>query len=147
MAARVADRAPLPRGAAAAVRPATYSRDVPSTPSSPLPEGIAAILEHLAGMARGYNNHLKWNEVAKLKADLMNTPARWRAVPVARVRERCLDLGMRAEDVDEIVDLVTRAQAGRRLMPQAGYRDFRFAQPVDAVDNAAAGTFRPSRVW
>ena len=31
-------------------------------------------------MARGYGNHLKWNEVAKLKADLMNVRHRWLGV-------------------------------------------------------------------
>ena len=41
------------------------------------PNGISEILEFLAAMASGYDNHLKWNEVAKLKADLMNVRHRW----------------------------------------------------------------------
>lgn len=41
-----------------------------------LPQGISEILEYLAAMARGYDNHLKWNELAKLKADLMNVSHR-----------------------------------------------------------------------
>jgi hypothetical protein len=66
-----------------------------------------------------------------LKADLMNTRHRWLGVPVDSIRDRCLELGMRIEDANEIADLVTRAQAGRRLGPQKTYRTFRFRQPVD----------------
>jgi hypothetical protein len=39
--------------------------------STELPNGITEILENLAQMARGYDNRFKWNEVAKLKAELM----------------------------------------------------------------------------
>jgi hypothetical protein len=48
-----------------------------------LPNGIDGILEYLAEMASGYGNHLKWNEVAKLKADLMNVRHRWLGVSVS----------------------------------------------------------------
>ena len=41
--------------------------------------------------AQGYGNHLKWNEEAKLKADLMNVKSRWR-VPLALVGD--LDHGV-----------------------------------------------------
>jgi hypothetical protein len=96
-----------------------------------LSTGISEILEYLAGMARGYDNNLKWNEVAKLKADLMNVPARWRGVSVSEVAGRCRALGMREEDVATIGDLVRKAQEGRRLVPQKTYRDFRFNQPLE----------------
>jgi hypothetical protein len=46
-------------------------------------------------MARRYDNHLKWNEVAKLKADLMNVRARWLGVSVEEIGDRCRKLGMR----------------------------------------------------
>jgi hypothetical protein len=64
-------------------------------------------------MARGYDNHLKWNEVAKLKADLMNARARWLGVPVTEIADRCRTLGMRDEDVTEMTDLVRKAQEVR----------------------------------
>jgi hypothetical protein len=48
--------------------------------SNDLPNGISQILQYLAQMARGYDNRLKWNEVAKLKADLMNVRDRWLGV-------------------------------------------------------------------
>lgn len=94
--------------------------------SNGLPQDGDQILEYLAMMARGYGNRLKWNEEAKLKADLMNVSARWRGVPVSEITARCRVLGMRAEDIALVADLVTKAQAGRRLVPQRSYRGFRF---------------------
>lgn len=110
-----------------------------------LPNGIDKILEYLAEMASGYGKHLKWNEVAKLKADLMNVRHRWLGVPVQAVSERCRELGMRPEDVQEIQELVTKAQAGRRLIPQKSYRDFKFKPEVKPP--AAAGALKTSRTW
>jgi hypothetical protein len=92
------------------------------TVSNGLPPGISEILQHLAQSARGYGNRLKWNEVAKLKADLMNVPARWRGVSVTEIANGCRVLGMREEDVVVIADLVRKAQEGRRLVPQETYR-------------------------
>ena len=99
-----------------------------------LPPGINSILEFLASAAAGYGNKLKWNEQAMLKADLMNVRQRWTGVPVKLVGIRCQQLGMRLEDIDLIKDLITRAQAGRRLIAQRTYRDFRFRTPVDASE-------------
>ena len=61
--------------------------------SDDLPNGIPEILQHLAQTARGYGNHLKWNEVAKLKADLMNVRARWLGVSVSEIADCCRALG------------------------------------------------------
>jgi hypothetical protein len=99
--------------------------------SAGLPNGISEILEYLAQMARGYDNHLKRNEVAKLKADLMNARIRWTGVPVSEIATQCRTLGMRDEDVTEIATLIRKAQEGRRLVPQSSYRSFRFHQPID----------------
>lgn len=106
--------------------------------SDDLPNGIPEILAHLAQMAAGYNNHLEWNEVAMLKADLINVRRRWLGVPVGDVAARCRSLGMREEDITQIVELVKKAQSGRRLVPQKGYQNFRFAPPV--VDEACGFT-------
>jgi hypothetical protein len=57
--------------------------------SDDLPNGIPEILQYLAQTARGYGNHLKWNEVAKLKADLMNVRARWLGVSVSEIADCC----------------------------------------------------------
>lgn len=111
---------------------------------SELPNGIADILEHLAEMAAGYGNHLKWNEVAKLKADLMNVRHRWLGVPVQSITTRCLELGMRQEDIQEIKELVVKAQSGRKLIPQRSYRDFRFRPDVEPT---AVQDLETSRIW
>jgi hypothetical protein len=99
--------------------------------SNGLAPGISGILGYLAQMASGYDNHLKWNEVAKLKADLMNVPARWRGVSVSEIADGCLALGMRDEDVATVADLVRRVQEGRRLVSDKTYRDFRFRSAID----------------
>lgn len=91
-----------------------------------LPSDIVKILEHLALLARGYNNHLQWNEEARLKADLMHSRRYWGGFPPSVVRAKCVELGMRSEDASLIEELVARAQAGRRLVPQRSYRGSRF---------------------
>jgi len=102
--------------------------------SVPLPPSVVGIIEHLARMARGYNNHLKWNEQAMFKADLMNVRHRWLKVDSAAFRARCIAEGMRLEDVAELVDWLDKAKTGRRLVPQKSYRTFKFpAPPEEAV--------------
>lgn len=96
-----------------------------------LPNGVDEIVEYLARKARGYDNHLKWNEQDKLKADLMNATERWRAITPERLRARALDAGMRAADADLIADYLRRRKQGRRLVPRASYRDFRFRYDTD----------------
>lgn len=91
-----------------------------------LPDAVARIAEYLAGMARGYDNHLKWNEQAKFKADLMNSPERWRGVVPESFEAKLRSEGMREEDVAELVDWLRRAKAGRRLIPYRSYRGFTF---------------------
>jgi len=58
---------------------------------------------------------------------------------------------MREKDVHLINELVSKAQAGRRLVPQRSYRDFRFRheRPTaggEVLDSAAAD-LRTSREW
>jgi hypothetical protein len=99
-----------------------------------LPPAVARIAEHLAEWARGYNNHLKWNELSKFKADLMNARPRWRDVSPTSFAAKLRNEGMREEDVTELVDWLTRAQAGRRLVPQSSYRSFMFSPPPKPAD-------------
>lgn len=91
-----------------------------------LPSDIDKILEYLAGMAARYSTGLKWNEVAKLKADLMANRRYWQHVPVPAIRARLLELGMSEDDADTVCELVGKAQAGRRLVPEASYRNATF---------------------
>lgn len=97
-----------------------------------LPQSVDEVVIFLARWAKGYDNHLKWNEQAKFKADLMNTPERWRNVDAQLFRARCLSEGMRDIDVARLVDWLRKAQAGRRLVPLRSYRDHRFPLPSDA---------------
>ena len=109
-----------------------------------LPIDIVKILEFLAEWSRGYDNHLKWNEEAKLKADLMNSRGYWLGVPVPAITAKCTALGMRGQDVDLIADLVTRAQQGRRLVPKRSYRDHRFQHERPDLEPSPP---RTSRDW
>ncbi|GAA3287716.1 hypothetical protein [Nesterenkonia halobia] len=92
----------------------------------PMPNGIDDILQYIAGRAAGYSAGLKWNEEDKLKADMMNRPDRWAPVSVEQVRAKCRELGMRADDVDTITDLVQRRKDGRRFNVRSSYRPFEF---------------------
>lgn len=91
-----------------------------------LPNGVDRILEHVAGMAAGYSTGLKWNEEAKLKADMMNRPERWVPITVEQVRAKCRALGMRGKDVDAIAGFLQRRKEGRRFNVQSSYRTFHF---------------------
>lgn len=99
------------------------------SPEPELPPDVAGIAEHLAAWARGYNNHLKWDEQAKFKADLINARSRWRGVSPTSLAAKLRHEGMREEDVKELIDCLTRAQAGRRLVPHRSYRSFVFNPP------------------
>jgi len=101
--------------------------------SSELPDDVSQIVDYLAMAAQGYGGKLKWNEVHKVKGDLMNARRRWRPerVSVIAFKAKCLAVGLSSADTDELVDMLTRAQAGRRLVPKWGYAKFRFAFPFD----------------
>jgi hypothetical protein len=91
-----------------------------------LPPDVNEIIEHIAHWAAGYSSGLKWNEVAKLKADMMNIPERWVPVTVEALRSKCIAAGMGTEDSDTIAELLRKGKAGHRLVPQASYRFHRF---------------------
>ncbi|MDJ0379203.1 hypothetical protein [Cryobacterium sp. PH31-L1] len=96
-----------------------------------LPPSVASIAVFLATKAKAYNNHLKWNEQAMFKADLMNVRHRWRTVDSFAFSSKCLSEGMRNEDVELLVGWLAKAQAGRRLVPSKSYRKFRFNPPPE----------------
>lgn len=91
-----------------------------------MPEDIERILEYIALMTKGYDNHLKWNEEAKLKSDMMRRMDRWRKVTTNDIRMKCDELGMCAEDVETICDMHARRLQGQRLVPQHSYKGFEF---------------------
>ncbi|OZD69941.1 hypothetical protein CH272_02630 [Rhodococcus sp. 05-340-1] len=93
-----------------------------------LPPDVDEIIDHIAHWAAGYSTGLKWNEVAKLKADMMNVPERWAPVTLEALRAKCLSAGLGAEDTDTIVGLPKKRKDGRRLVPQKSYSSYRFRQ-------------------
>lgn len=109
-----------------------------------LPPSVAKIAEHLARMARGYSNRLKWNEQAMFKADLMNERRRWYSVELVAFSTKLRREGMREEDIERLVESLSRAQAGKRLIPQRSYRAFRFGFPSEGAEPIP---FRTSREW
>jgi len=118
--------------------------------SEELPSDIREILEFLAMKARGYENRLKWNEVACLKADLMRNRRYWMGFSPDTVRIKARALGMRAEDAQLIAGLVDKAQAGRRLVPQRSYADFEFVHDRPRGREGLGGSAMPlrtSREW
>jgi hypothetical protein len=97
-----------------------------------IPPGVDQILRYLAEKARGYGNRLKWNEVAKLKSDLMLVRERWSGIEAAAILRRCVQLGMRGQDARDIAQFVDHRQRGGRLVPRRSYQGYRFNQPVDS---------------
>ena len=77
-------------------------------------------------MADGYSQGMKWNEVDKLKSDLMECPKRWETVNPKDVKQECLHLNMKLADVDQITELVTRRQQGKTFNLSKGrYKGFK----------------------
>ncbi|MFI7511463.1 hypothetical protein ACIBSS_32105 [Micromonospora aurantiaca] len=109
-----------------------------------LPPSVVSIAEYLAMKAKGYDNHLKWNEQAMFKADLMNVRHRWNGVAPDALAGKLRSEGMREQDIVELVDWLKKAQAGRRLVPDRSYRDFVFNPPPEGLDS---GLGHQSRDW
>jgi hypothetical protein len=94
--------------------------------SSGLPRDIVSILDLYAEWIRVSSGFFRPDDVSKLKADLMYNPTRWRGVRVGEISVECRRLEMPEEAIATIVDLVSRAQAWRRLVPEKHHRISRF---------------------
>ncbi len=95
---------------------------------SEVPDDIAKAMDFLGRMAAAYGGRLKWNEKARLKADMMNVRPRWwssRITPAA-LRAECERVGLSAEDTALVLDYLSKAQSGKRMVPHATYRTFKF---------------------
>ncbi|MFG2545700.1 hypothetical protein ACGFOM_25005 [Streptomyces sp. NPDC048594] len=93
-----------------------------------LPADVDEIMDYI-GEAAKLSGYLKWNEEAKLKADMMNVRHRW----VSRVSEEALRKKCRAVDLTDaetakILECLRKIQDGRQLVPHKMYRAFRFTQ-------------------
>ncbi|MGG7466211.1 hypothetical protein [Plantibacter sp. YIM 135347] len=104
-----------------------------------LPPSVADIIEFVGGAAAGYG-HLKWNEEAMLKADMMNVWQRWSRVDSSALAAKCRAVGLTQEETAEIIDWLKRRQQGRRLVPEKTYRDFRFRQEPESLPGPTTST-------
>ena len=88
-----------------------------------IPEEQDRILQILARKAAGYDNNLQWPERERFKADLMNYRSAWVKIDPKDVLRRCADLGMSAEDADEVSGMVKQLREGHNFRPKRGYED------------------------
>lgn len=88
-----------------------------------IPEEQDKILELMARMAAGYGNNLQWREKERFKADLMNFRRAWMALDPEVVLARCTELGMSAEDADEVSSMVKQLKEGHKFRLKRGYED------------------------
>ena len=88
-----------------------------------IPDEQDKILRILARTAAGYDNNLQWRERERFKADLMNYRSAWMQVDPKLVLRRCAELGMSAEDADEVSGMVKQLREGHRFRPKRGYED------------------------
>lgn len=108
-----------------------------------LPEDVDGIFEYLRVRIEGYG-YLKWNEIAMMKADMMNVRRRWTLVDREAFRQKCIAVGMTRKETDEMCSYLRRTQEGRRLVPESTYRDFRFEpDPVPQPMRRSPGLVRP----
>jgi len=100
-----------------------------------VPADIAKIAEYLASNATMSGGSMKWNEVAKLKASLMNEPARWSGLRVSpeAFEAQCRAAGLPADDAATVGEFLRKAQTGRKLIPKSLYKDFVFAYDYDPL--------------
>lgn len=92
---------------------------------------ITALIGQWVKMSGG---HFSWMEQSKVKADMMNVPARWNAsrITPSTLQHRCQAVGLKGADAAKIADWLSKVQAGRRLVPHSSYKTFRFTQdPTD----------------
>jgi hypothetical protein len=109
-----------------------------------LEPSVDGIIDYIGAMAAGYSTGLKWNEVAKLKSDMMLVRHRWIGVDLSALEAKCRAVGLDDEDTRTVLDLVRKVKAGKRLVPQNGYRGFRWntepepRAPVYPADSPAS---------
>ncbi len=101
-----------------------------------LPNGISCILSYIAGIAAGYFQGMKWNEVDKFKSDLMEYPNRCQVVTPNEYKKGCLHLGMKLADAGQITELVIRMQQGKTFnLSKSSYKGFKFKPSMQILSD------------
>ena len=88
-----------------------------------IPDALDHILGYLSRCAAGYDNKLQWREEERFKADLMNRQADWKQVVPETALLRCAELGMSAEDSENISSMIGQLKAGHKFRPKRGYEE------------------------
>lgn len=96
-----------------------------------IPQDIFDILKQLAYCANLNNGNMKWNEVARLKCDLMQNWQYWSDVNIGNMAAVMADLGFSVSDIRMMADFIDRRRQGRRLVPAPAYRDMPFIHEVN----------------
>ena len=96
-----------------------------------IPQDIFDILKQLAYCANLNNGNMKWNEVARLKCDLMQNWQYWSDVNIGNMAAVMADLGFSVSDIRMMADFIDRRRQGRRLVPARAYRDMPFIHEVN----------------
>ena len=107
-----------------------------------LEPSVDRIMDYIGQMAAGYSTGPKWNEVAKLKSDMVLVPHRWIGVDLRALEAKCRVVGLDDKDTGTILDLVRKVQAGKRLVPQRSYRGFRWGTEPELPSDGTS-----SRDW
>lgn len=99
-----------------------------SMSNSGLPSDVDAFMDFI-GTNIAASGGFVWNERDRIKSDMMLVRHRWathRVTPEA-FRDKCLAVGMTAEEADEVTGWLRSTQAGKQLRPR-WIKDFRWNQ-------------------
>ena len=100
-----------------------------------LEPSVDRIMDYIGQMAAGYSTGLEWNEVAKLKSDMMLVQHRWLGVDLRTLEAKYRVVGLNDKDTGTVLDLVREVQASKRLVPQRRYRGFRWGTEPQLPNN------------
>jgi hypothetical protein len=101
--------------------------------NSGLPADVDKIMDLIGSWAE-MSGYLKWNEQAKIKADMMNVRHRWSSSRVSpeALRSKCRAVGLADDETSKVVEWLCATQEGRQLHPHRSYRRFSFEQEPTA---------------
>lgn len=102
--------------------------------TSGLPSDVSNFIEWVGRYAESYGGNLNYRERDRIKADMMNVPARWKASRVTpdALGDKVLAVGMKDKNAAEVAGFLRRVQDGKGLRPKY-YKDYRW--PEDPTDD------------
>lgn len=82
-----------------------------------IPKAQDETLVYFAEIAAAYGYSLQWREIQRFKMDLMQHRSEWMSISLQDVWLRCADLGMSANDSNEVRDLLCQLHEGHNFRP------------------------------